>query len=226
MKKERSALFRGLMITLTVMLIARVLSVISSEHAGADDSVERILYIVIFVLDSAIFACGAATILRFTGQTRNVVTAAALVISLTALDYIMSFTMDSVLGNFYPGTESYIALYLALNLLVRALTFGLMIVFAEMYTRSLPDTYPAPVFSRHHAVPVKMAVAAILHIVPSFLYEIYSNISGVIEYGWNMTARDVLAIISAYGEIAVDGAITYFTIYVVLYALRKKDLPQ
>ena len=205
------------------MLIARVLTVVSTEHSGADDAAERILYIVIFVLDSVIYACGAATILRFTGQTGMAVTAAALVTALTALDYMTSFIMDSVLGNFYAGMEGYIALYLFLNLLIRMLTYGLMIVFASMFTRSLPDTHPAPIFSRRHAVPVKMAVAAILHIVPSVLYEIYSNISGIVEYGWNMTTQDILSIISAYGEIAVDGAITYFTIYVVLFAIRKKD---
>ena len=67
--KKYIEIIRGIAITLVVTLIARVVTVVAAELADPDDVFGRALYIVIFVLDSAIFACASARATRCRSYT-------------------------------------------------------------------------------------------------------------------------------------------------------------
>lgn len=221
--KKYIEIIRGIAITLVVTLIARVVTVVAAELADPDDVFGRALYIVIFVLDSAIFACGAATVISQFGSVRRASAAAGLVVALTAVDYATSLLMDIILGNASSsGLEIVAALYLILNLLARAMMYALLVAFLRLFAKSMPDTPPIPLFSHRHALSVGIIAAAVLRVAPSIINELTANIRGLIEYGFDMTAGDAVAILSSYGEIIVDGAIVYFTAYLALLLIKRR----
>ncbi len=223
MKEKRSALGRGLLITLCVMLTSRVLSVAYGEVGDDSGALSYILRTTVFMFDSAFYACGAATVLYFTNDRKAARTALLLVTALAALDYAAAAAIDISIGNIDVGGIGYLTLYLLANLLARALAYGITAVFAEMFTRSLPNGTPAPLFGRRHAVPVKMATASVIRLLPYLINEIYANISGIIKYGTSLTNEQIKSILTSYGEIAVDAVIVYFIVYIVLAAIRGRS---
>ena len=222
MKEDRSALGRGLLITLCVILVSRVFSVAYSEVGEDSGAASNILYIIVFLLDGVVYACGAATVIHFVGNSRMTRNAILSVIALTALDYASAAAIDLSLGNIDASGIGYLILYLLANLIARALAYGLTAVFAGIFTRTLKNSTPAPLFGLRHAVPVKMLTAAVIRFLPYIINELYANISGIIKYGTSLTSAQIMSILGSYGEILADALIVYFSVYVVLAAVRGK----
>lgn len=218
---ESRVLTVGVAVSLAITLIARILSVINAELYEMS-LIHNIFSVVVDVFDGIIFAAGAAVIIYFLrlGNKKNVRFAMFFVLFILVLDYSASYLIDLINGNLIGGLELFIALFLLLNFAARALTYILLVCFAAAIMRgaSIPDDgVHIPVFSRRHPVSRMVTAAALFHMAPYILFEIYSNITGIIEYGWGMTGADVLSIISAYVEILlIDGVITYFATYILL----------
>lgn len=213
----------GVIISLAVTFVARILNVIYTEISSSSSVFVEILDTVVFVFDSIIYAAGVALVIHFIrlGKKRYVRMSLLFVLLILALDYTASFLIDLLTGNMIEGLELFGVVYLLLNFAARALTYALLIWFAPAITRHAPmDGSHFPIISRRHPVSRMTAAAALFHMAPYFLFEIYSNISGIVEYGFNMTGSDILSILSAYGEIIlIDGALTYLTVYAALAVL-------
>ncbi len=213
----------GVAISLSVTVIARLLNVIYTEISGSSSVIVNILDSVVFIFDSIIYAAGAALIVHFLrrGNKRYIRWSFFFILFILALDYTASFVIDLLGNNIIGGLEMFGVIYLILNFAARAMTYLLIAWFAPIVTRrASADDGRIPIISLRHPVGRLTLTAALLHMAPYLLFEIYSNITGIVEYGFPTNGADILSILSAYGEILlIDGALTYFTVYVVLVIL-------
>ncbi len=212
----------GALISLGLTLTARLLNVIYTEISSSSSVFVGILDNVVFVFDSVIFAAGAALILHFIlrGNRRCVGLSFLFVLLILALDYTASFVIDLITGNLIVGLELASALYLLLNFAARALTYFLLFLFAPFITgRTEMSNHRVPSLSLKRPEGRLILAAALLHMLPYLIFEIYSNILGIVEYGLpDMT--DIVPILSAYGEvILIDGALTYFAVFLIMTVL-------
>ncbi len=224
--KNKSAVrthIAGAALYLAVTVTARVLSLISASVAGSGaDSAAGVLSVFIYLFDGIIFAVGAGYIARFLAKRggRGLAVSFSAVIIILALDYAVAYVIDFVQGNLIGGLEAVTALYLVLNVVTRALTYFLLYLFCRIFLRSATDAaLPAPLFSKKHPFPRIALISFLLRIVPYIINEIAANIEGIVKYGWDMTSSDVISILSAYGEILVDGTVVYLTVYLTLVLL-------
>lgn len=213
----------GVAVSLGLTLTARVLNVIYTEISSSPSVLVDILDAVVFVFDSVIYAAGAALIINFIRreEKRGVGLSFLFVLLILAFDYAVSFIIDLFSDNIIGGLEIATAVYLFLNFAARALTYLLIFWLAPAIMKSSPsEDDRIPVFSLKYPVGRLMFFAALFHMVPYLLFEIYSNITGIVEFGFPTAAADIVSIISAYGEIIlIDGAVTYFSIYLILSVL-------
>ncbi len=181
------------------------------------------------LLDSLIYASGAAFFLYYIrrGNKKMTFISFASAVGILFIDYGISYVIDLSLGNLV-SIEIHTFIYLLLNLLIRAVVYGLIILFASNVYKSFGGgNTPVPFVSTSHPTSKMLNIAFIFRMIPYLLFEVYSNITGIIEYGFDMTASDVLSIISAYVEIFIDGLIIYiamylFTVYFIKLSENKK----
>lgn len=238
----------GVLLILASTLLMRILSVVMAEIAYDTASLSyRILFAVIYVLDDIIFACGAGTVAYFIirGNRKYAYLSMFYALLILALDfaasYLIAYLLDytdsttfvlmngALLGDSdVPGTVALLSniLILILNLALRALTYMMIIYLSRFFLKnaSAPDEV-AHIFSRSHPVCRMAAVSAVFRIVPYLVYEIYSTVYFLIRNITKMSFDNVVNILLAYGQIVVDGVITYFAVYIVMTAvsLVKKE---
>lgn len=226
---ERCTLIIGIAVSLAVTVIARFLNVINAELSESS-VIHNVMDIVISVFEGVIFAAGAAIIIHFLriGSKKYIRSSVFFVLFILAMDYIASYLIDHINRNIIGGLELFTALFLLLNFAARALTYILLVCFGPAIMRgaSSPDSAHIPVFSFKHPASRMVTAAALFHMIPYMLFEIYSNITGIMEYGWGMTGADILSIVSAYFEILLtDGIVPYFAAYILmsLYSMDRKE---
>lgn len=221
-KNARKILTVGGLIILAATLLSQaaaiLTTVLSSSPAYSTSSVLDILYILRTVFDSVIFAAGAALILIFVHlrDKKGLLFAYLTAMLILLLDYGISFVIDFAYGLVY-GFELLTLLYLFLNYAARAIIYSVIILFAvRVCAKSSDGELPVPFISLTHPLSRMLGIAFLARITPYIIFEIYSNITGIIEYGFDMTGSDILAIISAYAEILIDGALIYCIMYLLL----------
>lgn len=226
-KAELRSLLICVAISLAVTLLTRIITVISTELFYEESTVTRLLDILMYVLDAAIYAAGAAAFLRFicTGNKKFTYYALTLVLLILAFDFAASFIMDLVSDKLH-GVELLTALLLFLNFSVRALTCLLLIWFAPVITKGCSAALrPIPFFSGRHSVSRLILASALVHMVPYLITEVSANVNGIIDYGMP-SAIEVLAIVSAYGEIFLKGIVVYFTAFIILSLMTPKPIKE
>lgn len=222
--KNRS-LFCGILLLVLLTLLSQAMSVtnmiLSSSETLSDSLLTYTVYTLRTLFDSFIYATGAAMLVFFTsrGEKKNMVIAYISSIVILFADYGTSFAIDLFLDHI-SGYEFLTVIYLLLNIMIRAAMYGLIIIFATaVYKRKGPAEMPAPFLSFSHPVSCMLISSFFVRVLPYVIFEIYSNITGIIEYGFDMTAEDVLSIFSAYVEIFIDGIIVYIMMYLFVSLL-------
>lgn len=178
-----------------------------------------ILQIVRDIIELAIYASGIALVLTFVRlrnkKFRNFAYISVLLILF--FDYGVSFTIDFAMGNI-DGLELVTAIYIFLNIIARAAMYALTVFFAERIAKESgrENLLPIPFVSKSDPASKILSVVFFIRISPYVLFEIYSNVTGIIEYGFDMTGADVLSIISAYVEIILAGVLVYIISYLFL----------
>lgn len=194
------------------------------------ETLSYILQIVRDLLELSIYAADVSLLIAFvrlkSKRFRRFAYIAVLLILF--LDYGISFTIDFAMGNI-DGVEIGTAIYLILNIIARAAFYALTVFFAERIMSGASDEnlLPVPFVSKNDPTARMLTVAFLVRIAPYVVFEIYSNITGIIEYGFDMTASDVLSIISAYVEIILSGVFVYIVAYlfVLLFlGIHEKNL--
>ncbi len=232
--KPKKTLIIGSCLIFLLTVIYRVVSLeimlIEMSSMYSYGTLSYILQIACDIIEIAIYASGIALILTFVStkskKYRNLSYAATLLILF--FDYGFAFCVDFALGSI-DGYELVTAVYLFLNLLVRAASYVLTFAFAEniVAKSKVDESLPIPFFSKSNSISKSLLIVFVVRILPSFLFEIYSNITGIIEYGFDMTGADVLSIISAYAEIILSGVLVYVFAYLFLVLFlvidRKKE---
>ncbi len=181
-----------------------------------------ILTILRDLFEVSIYGAGAALTLLFVAvgnkKFRNYAYISVLLVLF--FDYGISFVFDFAVGTI-DGVEAFTLVYLLLNFILRAAFYALTVFIAEriMKTSDRAELTPIPFVSFDHPVSRILGVVFLVRIAPYILFELFSNISGIIEYGFDMTGSDVLSIISAYIEILLSGVIVYIIAYLVLMLL-------
>ncbi len=204
--------------TIFSQIAAIMTTVLSNSPEYSASAVLDILYVVRTLFDSIIFAAGAALILSFVllKEKKGLLFAYVVAMLILFVDYSISFTIDFAYGLVY-GFELWTLLYLFLNFAARAIVYAVIILFAKRFiAKASVYELPIPFISLLHPASQMLGIAFIARITPYILFEIYSNITGIIEYGFDMTGSDILAIISAYAEILIDGALIYCVMYLLL----------
>lgn len=244
----------GAAFLLAATLLMRIITVVLAEiyvGSDADTLMYRAILAVVYVLDDVIFACGAAMIAHFLVRGEKhlqrlaatftlfilaVDFASSYIIAL-ALDYLESSAFVLVNGAFFNGASlpGEIALFsnivmLILNLALRALSFFVIAALSRFVLRgSCEISEPASVISFRHPICRMSAISAAVRIVPYLVYELYSTVYFLIRNISRLTFENVTGILLAYGEILIDGVITYFAVYIIMSIMslaEKKKAPE
>ena len=238
----------GIIVLLAATIIMRILTVVLAEMSDTDAILYRIIFAAIYVLDDVIFASGAAMILYFLmrGLKRSMYLALFFTLFISAIDFASSYMIALALdysdsdvfflvnGAYFSGSSlpGEIALFsniivLLLNIVLRAVTYLMLILISKHILRGTdsPDA-PAPIISRTHPLCRTAAVASVLRMAPYFVYEIYSTVVFLIRNIGSLTGDNILNIFLAYGEIIVDGIITYFAIYIITACMSLMKKPE
>lgn len=248
------ALLLAIMLILISTVTMRILSVVMAELSGDSASVPyRIVFAAVYVLDDVIFACGAGAVSYFVirGEKREARLALFFSLLILALDFASSYLIALVLDYtdssvfflvngalfnsiYVPGQIMLLSntLVLLLNMALRALSYLMIMLLARFFLKNArePET-AAGLFALGHPVCRMAALSAIFRTVPYFVYEIYSTVFFLIRNISRINADNVINILLAYGEIIVDGIITYIAVYIVMTCMslaknRKKKKEQ
>ncbi len=235
MKSTKSKLnLKLLMIGIIVILSTTILSqaaaifltLFSKSQDEAINAFASIASVLRVLLDIVIFSAGAALILAFVRIGDRLCTVYAYLAAMTvlALDYGASFIIDLSYGLISGSMELSLIIFIV-NYIFRGIVYVLLISFArKIYKKRGCGEVPIPFFSLGHPMSRMLGTMFILRIAPYLVFEIYSNITGIITYGFDMTPADVLSIISAYVEILIDGALAYCAAYILLVAFSKLSI--
>lgn len=170
--------------------------------------------------DTMVFASGIAPILFFSyhGQRlhmkKHMVFAFVAAVLFLEVNYTISFMLDLIYGNI-DGYIPQTIIYQQLNIAVRLVIYILVLVFSSVFRKRDDDVSDViPFVSKRHRVSGMLKWTLIIRMVPYIIFEIYANVTGIIEYGVSdMEVLDVLSIISAYLEILFDGICVYAFTY-------------
>lgn len=232
MKSTKSKLnLKLLTIGIIVILLTTILSqtaaifttLLSKSQDEAINAFATVASVLRVLLDSVIFSAGAALILAFVCLGDRLCTVYAYLAAMTvlALDYGASFIID-LSYDLISGSMELSLIIFIINYIFRGIVYVLLISFArKIYKKRGCGEMPIPFFSLGHPVSRMLGTMFLLRISPYVVFEIYSNITGIITYGFDMTPADVFSIISAYVEILIDGAITYCVAYLLMVAYSK-----
>ncbi len=223
---QKKTLTLGIIISAVLTVLYYIVSIytmiVESSTMFSHKTLIYILRIVKDLLEVFIYGAGAALIITFVRlknkRFRNFSYIAVLLVLF--FDYGISFIFDFAVGTI-DGVELMTAIYLILNIIARAAFYALTVFFAEMIMSKTEDAeaLPVPFVSLSDPTTKILLIALFVRIAPNVLFELYSNITGIIKYGFDMSASDVLSIISAYVEILLSGVIVYIITYLVLALL-------
>lgn len=227
-KNKNRPMLCGILMLVVLTALSQAMSVtnmiLSSSETLSDSLLTYTVYTLRTLFDSFIYAAGAAMIVFFTsrGEKKNMIAAYIASIVILFADYGISFAIDLFLDHI-SGYELLTVIYLILNIVIRAAMYGLIIIFSStVYKRKGSSEMPAPFLSFSHPVSCMMTLSFFVRVLPYVIFEIYSNVTGIIEYGFDMTAEDVLSIFSAYVEIFIDGIIVYIMMYLFVSLLDRR----
>ncbi len=234
MSANKKRLILGIIISLAFTVIYYVcavsVSIISASSLYSHQTLITVISVIRDIIEVGIYGAGAAVILAFLrlDEMKFAKYAYIAVLLVLFVDYGASFCVDFALGNI-DGIEGITALYLLLNFATRAILYALTIMFAKRAFASAKEPpLPIPFVSLKNASSRMLVWAFFVRVTPYLIFELYSNITGIIEYGFDMTGSDVLSIISAYVEILLSGVIAYTVMYLlcVLYlSVEEKTEP-
>lgn len=230
--REFGTVVIGITVTLLFTVIFRFITAVYNDLASnavfSDALLTKILGVIVSdVSDEVIYGLGCAIILiaALTGEKRMAVIATILVSLEIFIDYTASYVID-YFTVMVKGTEIFTAIYLIINFVYRSLIYALIAVIS--YKKSINNNginyNSIRVLSKHHPANKIILWAVLFRNAPFIAFEIYSNITGFIEYGFDLTGKDVIAITSAYLEILIRAAIDYVIIlaFYALLSLRNK----
>ncbi len=235
-KSNRKLLISGVAVILLITLFSQAAGILTTVLAKSTNEALRSLAdvssVLRIVLDVVIFSAGAALILAFVRRSDRLGTVYACLASLTvlALDYGVSYIID-LSYSLITGSPMLSLINFIANYLFRIIVYVILIRIAVGIRKKRgAGEEPIPFIEAGHPVSRMLFAAFILRIAPFVVFELYSNVTGIITYGFDMTLADVLSIISAYVEILIDGAIAYCAAYLLLVAFSKqkkaKDAPE
>lgn len=208
-----------LLLTLLYRATSIFVMIIEMSSMYSYELLSTILQIVRDVLELSVYATGIALVITFVRignkKYRNLAYIAVLLILF--LDYGVAFAVDFAVGSI-DGYALFTAIYLVLNIVVRAAFYALTAFFAGRIMLSSTDQsfLPIPFISKTNPSSRMLITVFVIRILPYLLFEIYSNITGIIEYGFDMSGADILSIISAYAEIILSSVIVYIFAYLFL----------
>ncbi len=222
-KSSKKILIIGAISILLLTLLYRAISIfvmiLEMSSMYSYESLSTILQIVRDILELSVYATGIALVISFirlrNKKYRNL--AYITVLLILFFDYGIAFAVDFAVGSI-DGYEIFTAVYLILNIIVRASFYILTAFFAERIMSDSTDQelLPIPFISKTNPSSCMLISVFIIRIIPYILFEIYSNITGIIEYGFDMSGADVLSIISAYAEIILSSVLVYIFAYLFL----------
>lgn len=208
-----------LLLTLLYRATSIFVMILEMSSIYSYELLSTILQIVRDVLELSVYASGIAFVTAFVRlgnkKCRNLAYIAVLLILF--FDYGIAFVVDFAVGSI-DGYELFTAIYLVLNIVARAAFYALTAFFAEriMSSSTEPSLLPIPFISKTNPSSRILTAVFIIRILPYILFEIYSNITGIIEYGFDMSGADVLSILSAYAEIILSSVLVYIFAYLFL----------
>lgn len=222
-KSSNKTLTAGIICTLVLTILyhtsAIFAMIVEMSTMYSHETLSYLLQILRDILELSIYASGSALIVTFVRLKNKKYRVFAYISALLILflDYGISFTIDFAMGNI-DGVEIGTAIYLIINIIARAAFYALTVFFAERIMKTAEDKAILPIPFVSTADPTsKMLIAVFLvRIAPYLVFEVYSNITGIIEYGFDMTGSDVLSIISAYVEIILAGVLVYIFSYLLV----------
>ena len=231
--KEFGTVIIGVSVALIFTVLFRIITALYNDLASNDVFSESVLTIILGVIvsdisDEVIYGLGCAIIIiaAFTGKKYIAVIATAIVSIELFIDYSASYVID-YLTVMIRGTEIFIAVYLALNFVLRSIIYALIAAISLKIFKKNTDLIntPLPVISKRHPTNIAILWAVIIRMAIFIVYELYSNITGFIEYGFDLTVKDVVSIIGAYLEILIRAAVDYLIIFAsyTLLSLRNID---
>ena len=228
---DKLTFISGVAVSFILTATARLLSVLLTNMAGNTIYEGSALYdtlsYIILIFDSLIFAAGAALILYYClkKSKRYILLSFAFVLLILTVDLSVAFIID-LLSSVLDSVQIPLAiLNISLNIIARLISYSVITAFVLMIIarKGIGDEI-IPLISSSHPICRSLFIVMLIRMLPYLLFEIYSNINGIVQYGWDMTGIEVLAIISAYVEIIIDGIIVYFAgyLFILLYKLFDK----
>lgn len=225
-KALKKALTAGIISSFVLTVLYYVISVfamlLEMSTMYSYETLSYILQTARDIFELAIYASGIALTLTFVRlknkKYRNLAYISVLLVLF--FDYGVAFVIDFAAGSIVAGMETFTVILLLLNFVARAALYALTVFFAERITANVTaeNVLPVPFVSKADPSSKMLTAVFLIRIAPYIVFELYSNITGIIDYGFDMTGADVLSIISAYVEIILSGVLVYIISY-LLYLL-------